>query len=799
MDIVKKTYNKIFWPVFFVIFILIFYTASFFVYKTILTKPTGNLDDSNNAINEATKRIKEISGSVNEEKNVALEPLEYYLKNRKCGNGLCEYGEDSKICPADCSVAELKKETWVQVNGPYGGYITDLKKVENTLFAATAYNQGPGGNGIYKISRDGLTWEALGGTTKATFQLSINYNDKDNLAFISEGVLYVTTDGGKTWKKSKSPGGTFRAVAFSKANSSLLFSSTEHNGASNFHVSNDNGESWTEVSALPDSEWSIKPIWAGISDASKNYVKIIYPHPTDENLIFVGTNSALFKSDDRGKSWKRVDDSFHRTDIMDIAINPQNTNEVYVRVGLFEEFVCMGVQDKKTEKEKCAGVYKSTDMGETWEQMDAFYFDPSEGGVFIDEYNPDIAYAIFSRKIFKTDDAGKNWKEFFWTHNEPFISNSGLERLVVGKNSNELYIAGRQGLWHTEDSGEHWDERNKGFVGSEVVDIVKAIDGTLYAGTYSLGMLKSTDGGQSWTFASYNLENSYIMLIAAHPTNEKTLFVTTNGGIYASYDSALTWKRIGKEFFGESELLKEVSHFHGIAFDPQNPQQIYIGGGGDQYTPKGSGIIISSDGGRTWRESNKGFVTDVHVSKIVVDKKNSAIVYATTQGATNFQEKTGSGHGVFKSTDYGNTWKKINNGLKTVETNTLAIDPNNNNVLYLGTDNDGLYKSIDGGDTWEKIVLNKLPEEYGIGDIVIDPQNSNTIYIGTVDYFRLFVDRGLVGDYGVYVSYDGGKSWDTFNEGLNHDGIFSLEIDTEERILYAGTRGGGVYWRKIGV
>ena len=314
--------------------------------------------------------------------------------------------------------------------------------------------------------------------------------------------------------------------------------------------------------------------------------------------------------------------------------------------------------DEKTEKEKCAGVYQSADLGETWQQRDAHYFDPSEGGIFIDDHNPDIAYAIFSRKILQTKDGGKTWKDFFWTHDEPFIPNVGIERLVVGKNSNELFIAGRQGLWHSEDAGEHWHERNKGFIGSEVVDIVKAADGTLYAGTYSLGMLKSTDRGQSWTFASYNLKNPYIMLIAAHPTDEQTLFATTNGGIYASDDGAQTWNRIGKEFFGESEFWQDISHFHGIAFDPTNPQRIYIGGGGDQYTPKGAGIIISADGGKTWSESNEGFATDVHVSKIVVDKKNPAIVYATTQGATNFQEKTGSGYGIFKSTDYGGTWKK---------------------------------------------------------------------------------------------------------------------------------------------
>ena len=772
MDTVKKTYKNFFW----IVFVIIFVVTIIVVGKVVFDREIGRRTEIN------------------------VEPLKYYLQNRKCGNAVCEYGEDSKSCSADCPNVELRKDAWVQVAGPNGGYITDLQKADNTMFAATAYNQGPGGNGIYKISQNGLTWERLGGTTKASFQISINPHDKNNIAFISEGELRMTNDGGKTWQKIDSPGGAYHAIAFSEARTSLFFAATYYDVVSQFYASIDGGKNWAKTSALPDTEWSVKPIWAGISDASKDYVTVISPHPTDENIVFAGTNSALFKSKDGGKSWRRVDGGFHRTDIMGIEINPRNTDEVYVRVGLFEDFACMRIESKKAEEEKCAGVYKSTDLGETWQQLDAYYFDPSEGGIFIDDYNPNIAYAIFSRKIFKTEDGGKTWREFFWTHDEPFIPNAGLERLVVGKNSEEIFIAGRQGLWHSEDAGEHWHERNKGFVGSEVVDIVKAADGTLYAGTYSLGVLRSTDSGQSWTFASYNLENPYIMLIASHPTDEKKLFVTTNGGIYASYDGALTWVRIGKEFFGESEFWKDISHFHGIAFDPQNPEQIYIGGGGDQYTPKGAGIIISSDGGKTWRESNEGFVTDVHVSKIVVDKKNPAIVYATTQGATNFQDKTGNGSGVFKSTDYGSTWKKINSGLGTVETNTFAIAPNNNDVLYLGTDNDGAYQSNDGGASWKKMLIpvSDLPETYGVGDIVIDSRN-NKIYVATVDYFRLFIDRGLIGDYGIYVSEDGGKTWSAFNDGLQHNGVYALELDEEKGILYAGTRGGGVYWRDVNI
>ena len=68
------------------------------------------------------------------------------------------------------------------------------------------------------------------------------------------------------------------------------------------------------------------------------------------------------------------------------------------------------------------------------------------------------------------------------------------------------------------------------------------------------------------------------------------------------------------------------------------------------------------------------------------------------------------------------------------------------------------------------------------------------VYKRQVDYFRLSESRGVLGDFGVYKSSDGGTTWEEFNSGLNHLGVFSLELSEENRILYAGTRAGGVYW-----
>ena len=203
------------------------------------------------------------------------------------------------------------------------------------------------------------------------------------------------------------------------------------------------------------------------------------------------------------------------------------------------------------------------------------------------------------------------------------------------------------------------------------------------------------------------------------------------------------------------------------------------------------GLTGSEDNGESWRNSDDGFVRDVHVSKLVIDPNNNNVFYATTQGETEYTDKVGDGAGVFKSTDRGNNWTQINNGLNSLETNVLAVDPNDSDVLYLGTDDDGIYKSINGGENWEKLIPSA---SFGVGDIVVAPQNSDNVYMGTVDYFRLSESRGVLGDFGVYKSTDGGTTWEEFNSGLNHLGVFSLELSEENRILYAGTRAGGVYW-----
>ena len=391
-------------------------------------------------------------------------------------------------------------------------------------------------------------------------------------------------------------------------------------------------------------------------------------------------------------------------------------------------------------------------------------------------------------------DAGLSSDEFLNTKEHPIIPDVGVEIITFGESESEVFMAGLQGVYRTYDNGQTWIETNTGFVGSEVVDIVTALDGTMYATTYNLGIFKSIDGGKNWGFASFGIKSWYGMQLATHPEDADTVFTTTSGGVYKSTNAGESWRVIGGSDLCDDEEAGGNCHYHGIIIEKEAPFKVLVGSGGDQYSKEDVGLTGSEDNGESWRNSDDGFVRDVHVSKLIIDPNNNNVFYATTQGATEYTDKVGDGAGVFKSNDRGNSWTQINNGLDSLETNILTVDPNNSETLYLGTDDDGVYKSTDGGESWKKLTVSSLSKSFGVGDIIVDPQNSNNIYIGTVDYFRLSESRGVLGDFGVYKSTDGGATWEEFNVGLNHLGVFSLELSEENRILYAGTRAGGVYW-----
>ena len=716
----------------------------------------------------------------------------------------------------------LSSSKWNQVNGPFGGTITSIFKSSDGYWVTTTDNSGLSDSNLYLVNSKTFIWELKKTISGNMGGVVVNASNSNQIAFYTEATsnsdsgVFVSKDGGKTWDEAKIDGSQYSAIAIGSQNTSTLYVAGRHfpNGEdcedeededdctpeknSAIFISNDFGTSWIKSSSIPKGVFKEIELEEGqeLEEEDIDKVTVLYVSPSDDDQIFVGTSNLLLKSNDRGSSWESLSDTFHRSDIKGLAIHPNNPNIIYARIGLYTFSDCSDVDNDDADYEEsvskyCPGIYKSTDGGESWKLLEEVTGDPSEGGVYINEYNDSEIYSVFGRETFVSKDGGISSDVFLDTKEHPIIPDVGVEIITFGESESEVFMAGLQGVYRTYDNGKTWIESNTGFVGSEVVDLVTSLDGTMYATTYNLGIFKSTDGGKNWVFASFGIKNWYGMQLATHPEDADTLFTTTNGGVYKSTNAGKSWELIGGSDLCDDEDAGGNCHYHGIVVEKEAPFKVLVGSGGDQYAKEGVGLTGSEDNGESWRNSDDGFVRDVHVSKLIIDPNNNNVFYATTQGETEYTDKVGDGAGVFKSTDRGNNWTQINNGLNSLETNVLAVDPNDSDVLYLGTDDDGIYKSINGGENWKKLIPTA---SFGVGDIIVDPQNSNNVYMGTVDYFRLSESRGVLGDFGVYKSTDGGTTWEEFNSGLNHLGVFSLELSEENRILYAGTRAGGVYW-----
>ena len=716
----------------------------------------------------------------------------------------------------------LSSSKWNQVNGPFGGTITSIFKSSDGYWVTTTDNSGLSDSNLYLVDSKTFVWELKKTISGNMGGVVVNASNSNQIAFYTEATsnsdsgVFVSKDGGKTWDEAKIDGSQYSAITIGSQNTSTLYVAGRHfpygedcedeededdctpEKNSAIFISNDFGTSWIKSSSIPKGVFKEIELEEGqeLEEEDIDKVTVLYVSPSDDDQIFVGTSNLLLKSNDRGSSWESLSDTFHRSDIKGLAIHPNNPNIIYARIGLYTFSDCSDVDNDDADYEEsvskyCPGIYKSTDGGESWKLLEEVTGDPSEGGVYINEYNDSEIYSVFGRETFVSKDGGISSDVFLDTKEHPIIPDVGVEIITFGESESEVFMAGLQGVYRTYDNGKTWIESNTGFVGSEVVDLVTSLDGTMYATTYNLGIFKSTDGGKNWVFASFGIKNWYGMQLATHPEDADTLFTTTNGGVYKSTNAGKSWELIGGSDLCDDEDAGGNCHYHGIVVEKEAPFKVLVGSGGDQYAKEGVGLTGSEDNGESWRNSDDGFVRDVHVSKLVIDPNNNNIFYATTQGETEYTDKVGDGAGVFKSTDRGNNWTQINNGLNSLETNVLAVDPNDSDVLYLGTDDDGIYKSINGGENWKKLIPTA---SFGVGDIIVDPQNSNNVYMGTVDYFRLSESRGVLGDFGVYKSTDGGTTWEEFNSGLNHLGVFSLELSEENRILYAGTRAGGVYW-----
>ncbi|MEK9659273.1 MAG: hypothetical protein VW450_04930, partial [Chloroflexota bacterium] len=338
----------------------------------------------------------------------------------------------------------LSKTFWNQVNGPFGGILVDFVKSEGSYWAASSDNAGLASNYVYKIDAENFSWQRIARANNLK-AIAVNPRNPKQVGFVtaagwdSGSKLFLSSDGGVNWETITFPDVSFHQIAMSGTDPLRIYVGVETNlkrlvcedeGRDNCEfirpvyqviTSDDYGDNWSYSNPIPEGNFNFE--WAEAYDGFEfpvewnDRITAIYPHPYDNNTIFVGTNTTLAKTIDSGESWTVLSDSFHRSDIKGIAINPNAPNLVYVRVGNFVSKSCRDLEEganaSPSEVAKyCAGIYLSTNGGDDWELLEGGTGDPSEGGVYVNEYDNETVYAVFSREVLRTTLGSQAWDRY---------------------------------------------------------------------------------------------------------------------------------------------------------------------------------------------------------------------------------------------------------------------------------------------------------------------------------------------------------------------------------------------------
>ncbi|WP_224487920.1 VPS10 domain-containing protein [Robertkochia flava] len=659
-------------------------------------------------------------------------------------------------------------------------------------------------------------------------------------------VVYLGAAGGGVWK-SNDGGATFNPIFDEYCQSIGTVTLDPSDPDNTIYVGT--GETWTRNSVSVGcglyrsvdggANWEL----LGFGDSERIASVIVHPENPDE--IYVGVLGALwgdseergvFKSSDRGKTWKKMLYIDPRTGCADLAIDPSDPSVMYASMWEFRRtgwsFESGGAN---------SALYKSTDGGETWKKIHKGFPSGSLGrlGIAVAPSNPKVLYTVIEAQendrkgLYRSDDAGESWKQLnndFGITVRPFY----FSRIVV-------------------------DPRN------EDVVVKAGLTGSI-----------SRDGGK--TFKNLGNMHSDIHDIAFHIKDPEMMFAGTDGGVYRSWDGGNTMEIV--------ENLP-LSQFYHVSTDNAEPYNVYGGlqDNGSWYGPS------RSPGGITARDWNPvgggdGFRMFRHPSE--------NIIYAEMQGAENIWRYDADRNLVktiqplpveegmklrfnwnapialsphvddriyvgsqflHRSDNMGDTWEIISPDLTTndpakqnqAESGGLSVDnsgaenhttiftiaesPLDENVIWVGTDDGNVQVTRDGGKSWSNTVMNieGLPAntwcyhieagnfDAGTAYAVFDGHtmnDQNPYVFKTNDFGKSWKSittpdikgfaRNIQEDYenpdllflgtefGLYITTDGGSTWNKFTNNMPAVAVHFIDLHPATNDLVMGTHGRGV-------
>jgi photosystem II stability/assembly factor-like uncharacterized protein len=600
--------------------------------------------------------------------------------------------------------------------------------------------------------------------------------------------------------------------------------------------------------------------WDNISDGKigkiSNSIGALAVAPSNSKIIYAGTGESdirqdfangdgIYKSMDAGKTWHYAGLRETRQ-TSSLVIDPRNPNVVYA--------TSMGHVFKPNPDR---GVYKTTDGGAHWKKI--LFVDDNTGAnnVVMDAHDPNVLYATMwqaqrtpwaltsggpGSAIYKTTDGGAHWTKI---SSNPGFAHGTLGKMgvaVAPNNSRVVYAivqAEDGGVFRSDDAGATWKRVNDEWKLRQRAFYYMAIyvDPTNWRVAYAPevdSVFKTTDGGRTWHPLGRGLGDNHIVWI--NPRNPKTMIIGDDGGANVSVDG-------GKTF--STTLNQPTGQFYHIALDGQFPYHVY---GAQQ--DKGAFELPSA--------SNQGLgLNSVHAvalgesTYVAVDPRNPTVTYGAgyysllaqldystgeeqnvspwadyLSGVSAIDQKYRFGwthpvmfspaepnalfetaQVVFRSGDYGQTWKAISPDLTRNDKQTegasggpvypdqtgaetfpdissLGFSPVNKDVMWAGSADGLVHVTTDGGANWKNITPKALPQWAQISSIEPSQTEPGTAFLSASRY--MWDDMRPY----IYKTTDYGAHWTAMTSGIPQDqSVFVVRVDPREpRVMFAGTR-----------
>jgi photosystem II stability/assembly factor-like uncharacterized protein len=616
------------------------------------------------------------------------------------------------------------------------------------------------------------------------------------------GGVFKTVDGGIKWEAvfKNEATASIGALALAPSNPNLVWVGTGEANVRNdivdghgVYLSSDAGHSWK---------------FTGLADAGQISSVLVNPH--NSQIVFVGAlghawgpnaERGVFRTEDGGKSWKKVLYVDDTTGVADLVMEPDNPEVLYAAMWHFRRYPWT-LEDGG----ESSGIYRSTDGGDTWKKL---------------------------------------------TEGLPEGPLGRIALAVAPSNPHHVYalIAARKGmLWQSMDMGDHWTAVSdshaldvRPFYFSKLV-VSPADEKKIYFLSYQL--MESDDGGKTarWIDRTVHVDHHAIWI---DPTNPDRIIQGNDGGVYLTTDGAKTWRFLD---------TLPIEQFYQVAADPSEPYTL-CGGlqdnnawcgpssslagrivTGDQwYTVVGGdgeyAVPAPSDPNIIYADSQSGFITRLdkrthlsHFARPTLDTvqqmKPSELKYRfnwtspIAVSPTDANEVYLGGNIVFKTTDGGKHWTPVSpdltrndkskqvmagepvqhdmSGAETYDSIlSITLAPTDPKVIWVGTDDGQVQVTRDGGKNWTNVTSNipGAPEWARVYQVGVSPFDAGTAYVA-FDAHMLDNRKPYV-----YKTSDYGKTWTEITEGLPADSpaIVVREDPNQKGLLVLGTDTGLSY------